>query len=343
MNQYDFDLLLQKYLDGTCTPEEEKQILDWSENMLLSSRISISSSDKDMIRKRIWKRLARISRPDSYLNSSWIQLSIAASVIIVIAYSATFMWPSLFSLKKTKEVSAAQSSPQTILPKGNIEVKNTSDKPYKVILEDGSEVTLKPQSSLSHPEHFTEKSRIVYLSGEAFFRVIKNPAKPFFVYTGELVTRVLGTSFNVKSFNSAQSIEVSVVTGRVSVYENSKKSAQTRNGIILNPNQKIRFDREAKVLVPELVEEPVVVHPPEKKSLFIFEETPLPQVTAMIQEVYGIEIVLETPALETCVFTGDINDLPLYSQLKLICKSINATYELRGTTLFMSGEGCRNQ
>ncbi|CAG5012042.1 hypothetical protein DYBT9275_05087 [Dyadobacter sp. CECT 9275] len=342
MNQYDFDLLLQKYLAGTCTPEEEKQILDWSENMLLSSQVSISASEKELIRKRLWKRLSKIGRPVSQLNTFWTRLAIAASVLLLFACGSVFLWPSIFPLNKTNQVATVFNGPQTIQPKGNIEVKNTSDTPNKIVLEDGTVVLLKPQSSLSHPKHFGDQSRVVYLSGEAFFNVTKNPSKPFFVYTGELVTRVLGTSFNVKSFNSAQSIEVSVVAGRVSVYENSKKTPQTRNGIILNPNQKIRFDRDVKIMVPELVEEPVLVNPPEKKSLFIFEETPLPQVISMLQEVYGIEIVLETPALETCFFTGDINDLPLYSQLKLICKSINASYELRGTTLFMSGEGCRN-
>ncbi|MCE7044555.1 FecR family protein [Dyadobacter sp. CY312] len=338
MNQYDFDLLLQKYLAGECTPEEEKQILDWSENMLQTSQVTISKSEKDQIRKRLWKRLSALTRPNSVFKSIWIRLSMAASVLIALAFGSTVLWPSSSS-RTIKELAITQ--PFT-LPQGNIEVKNTSDNPYRVVLEDGSQVTLQPQARLSYPEHFEEKSRIVHLSGEAFFDVTKNPLKPFFVHTGELVTRVLGTSFNVKSYNDAKSIEVSVVTGRVSVYENSKKTQQTRNGIILNPNQKIRFDSEVKMLVPELVEEPVVVHPPEKKALFVFEETPLPKVVSMIQDVYGIEIVLESAALENCVFTGDINELPLYSQLKLICKSINANYELRGTTLFMSGEGCRN-
>jgi transmembrane sensor len=341
MNQYDFDLLLQKYLEGRCTPEEEKQIVDWSENMLASSRISITNQEKEVIRRRIWKRLSPPGRLRSLWRKSYLRLAIAASILLLVACGFVLFWPSYTSPEAVKQF-IALSTTQKLLPKGNIEVKNTSGKPYKVLLEDGTEITLKPQSSLSHPEHFGKKSRIVYLNGEAFFNVHKDVSRPFFVYTEELTTRVLGTSFNVRSFSTSQSIEVSVVTGRVSVYENEKKSGQIRNGTILNPNQKIRFDREAKVLVPELVEEPVVVHPIEKKSLFIFEETPLPQVTAMIQEVYGIEIVLESPALETCVFTGDINDLQLYSQLKLICKSINATYELRGTTLFMSGEGCRN-
>lgn len=339
MNQYDFDLLLQKYLAGECSPEEEKQILDWSENMLQTSQVVISKSEKDQIRKRIWNRLSALIRPDSVFKNIWIRLSVAASVLIVLAFGYyTVLWPS-YSLRTAKELAITQPF---MLPQGNIELKNTSVNPYRVVLEDGSEVTLQPQASLSYPEHFEEKSRIVHLSGEAFFNVTKNPLKPFFVHTGELVTRVLGTSFNVKSYNQAKSIEVSVVTGRVSVYENSKKTQQTRNGIILNPNQKIRFDSEVKVLVPELVEEPLVVHAPEKKALFVFEEMPLPKVVSMIQDVYGIEIVLESAALENCVFTGDINDLPLYSQLKLICKSINANYELRGTTLFMSGEGCRN-
>lgn len=337
MNQYDFDLLLKKYIAGECTPEEKKQIQDWSENTLEETRIMMTPSEKNAIQRRIWKRLSGTSRPIFIFGTSWVKWGMAASVLIAMAYGATVLQKSS-TLKKTAELT---SGTQT-MPKGNIELKNTSDKPHKIVLEDGTVVTLKSQSSLSYPEHFDQKARIVHLSGEAFFNVTKNPARPFFVYTGQLVTRVLGTSFNVKSINSAKSVEVSVVTGRVSVYENSKKSGQTRNGIILNPNQKIRFDIEKKVLVPELVEEPIPVHPPEKKASFIFEETPLPEVISIIQQVYGIEIVLETPAMEHCVFTGDINDLPLYSQLRLICKSISANYELRGTTLFISGDGCRN-
>jgi len=342
MNQYDFDLLLKKYLAGECTPEEEKQILSWSDDMLKSSNAALSVSEKDLIRKRIWKRLSKLRKPASVLGISWLKLGIAASVLMILAYGLTFLAPASFSLKKNNNLSLASNYAADAHPKGNIEVKNTSDKPYKVVLEDGTEVVLKPESSLSYPEHFEKKSRVVYLSGEAFFNVTHHAARPFLVYTGELVTRVLGTSFHVKSDHATKSVEVSVVTGRVSVYENSKKTSQSRNGIILTPNQKIRFDSKVKVLVPELVEEPVIVHAPEGKALFIFEEAPLPDVIAMVQDVYGIEIVLESPEIAQCIFTGDINDLPLYAQLKLICKSINANYELRGTTFFISGEGCSN-
>lgn len=338
MNQYDFDLLLKKYLAGECTPSEQQLIQDWSENMLKTTQVAVSPLEKDRIRKRVWKRLRVMSRPARVINRLWFKVGIAASALILVIYGSATLLKSP-SLKKTTDQNTIS---QTVLTTGTIEVKNTSQSPHKVVLEDGSEVTLKPESSLYYPQHFSPKARIVVLSGEAFFNVTKNPSQPFLVYTGELVTRVLGTSFNVKSYNSAKSVEVSVVTGRVSVYEHTKKTAQRRNGIILNPNQKIRFESDVKALVPELVEEPVIVNAPEKKESFIFEETPLPKVTALIQKVYGIEIVLESPAMEHCVFTGDLNDLTLYSKLRMVCKSVNASYELRGTTLFMSGEGCLN-
>lgn len=340
MNQHDFDLLLQKYLAGECSSDEEKQIQAWSEEMLESSSVSMLPSEKKLIDKRLWGRLSILARPRYNFYFSSARFGIAASILLILVIGAMAMWPG-----STFEEKLAQIAPDAMDSTGlagEIQVRNTSDKPYKMLLDDGTEVVLKPQSSLSYPEHFDEKVRIVHLSGEAFFNVTKNPARPFMVYTGDLVTRVLGTSFNIKSYNANKSVEVSVVTGRVSVYEKSKRSSQGRNGIILTPNQKIRFDSDVKVLVPELVEEPVVVHPPQTKARFIFDETPLPKVASLIQETYGIEIVLESNALEDCVFTGDINDLPLYSQLKFICKSINANYELRGTTLFMSGKGCHN-
>ena len=336
MNQYDFDLLLQKYLAGECSPSEQQQILDWSENMLQTSRVAVSTFEKERIRKRIWKRLRSARRPAIY-HTHWFKAGLAACILGLLIYGwAAYLGSPV--LKKTSELATLDSGSS----QGTIQVKNTTDGPYKVILEDGSAVILKPESTIHYPKHFSEKARIVLLSGEAFFDVSKNPKRPFFVYTGELITRVLGTSFTVKSFNSAKSVEVSVVTGRVSVYENTKKTAEKRNGIILSPNQKIRFDSQVKTLVPELVEEPVMVYQPQKKESFIFEETPLAQVIARIQQVYGIEIVLESAAMEPCVFTGDLNELSLHSKLRMVCKSVNATYELRGTTLFINGDGCNN-
>ena len=73
---------------------------------------------------------------------------------------------------------------------------------------------------------------------------------------------------------------------------------------------------------------------------FSFLETPVKDTFSMLEKAYGIDIVIENDSVETCLFTGDLTDLSLFEQLDLICKSVNATYERRGTTLFVRGEGC---
>jgi transmembrane sensor len=108
----------------------------------------------------------------------------------------------------------------------------TDNKIQKILLSDGSIVWLKNNSSLTYPKNFrNEGDRIVTLQGEALFEVAKNPARPFIVYTGEIATKVLGTSFNVKA--SVDNVEVTVLTGRVSV-----TSTTDKNGVVVLPEQK---------------------------------------------------------------------------------------------------------
>src|SRR5690242_4791379 len=99
-----------------------------------------------------------------------------------------------------------------------IEQVNTSDKPISIMLADSSVVVLSVNSRISYPRSFDSAgTRDVYLSGEAFFKVVKNPNLPFRVYANELVTKVLGTSFYVRSFEKDSVIQVTVKTGKVSV------------------------------------------------------------------------------------------------------------------------------
>lgn len=336
MNQYEFNQLLEKYLAGECNPDEEKLIHDWQANLLISSTLQLDNQEKATVKRRLWQRIADTSfdkeplRP--FYKMYWFQWTAAAAVVIASGFGWLF-----FQQPGFQEENIVQT-PQT--PHG-IEVKNTATNPRKIHLEDGSVVILKANSNITYPEHFGKQSRSVFLKGEAFFNVKRDPNKPFVVHTGELVTEVLGTSFTVKSYEESQAIEVVVATGRVSVYENSTKKPLQRNGVILTPNQKITFDKTSRKLTPSLIERPVVIHVPSTPSLFVFEETPLPKVLKKLENAYGVQIIVENQTLNQCVFTADLNELPLHTQLDLICKSINATYEQRGTSLFINGEGCK--
>lgn len=336
MNQYEFNQLLEKYLAGECSPDEEKLVHEWQENALKTNVLLLSEPEQVSVKKRLWQRITEAvfeetaQRP--FYKTQWFQWAAAASVIIVLGCG----W-FLSQQPDFEEKSIAQTFQ---MPHG-IEVKNTATNPRQIHLEDGSVVILKANSSVTYPEHFGKQSRSVFLKGEAFFNVKRDPTKPFVVHAGELVTEVLGTSFTVKSYEDAQSIEVVVATGRVSVYENSAKSTQQRNGLILTPNQKITFDKASRKLTPSIIEKPVVIQPPTHPTLFIFEETPLPNVLKKLENAYGLQIIVENQMLNQCVFTADLNELPLRTQLDLICKSVNASFEQRGTSIFINGEGCK--
>lgn len=91
-----------------------------------------------------------------------------------------------------------------------------------------------------------------------------------------------------------------------------------------------------------IVKNPVAVKPAEAGVRFEFAEIPAMDVLALLEKTYGIDIVVEGDVLRNCLFTGDLNELPMFDQLDLICKAVNAEYERRGASLFISGEGCGN-
>ncbi|MBD0259492.1 MAG: FecR domain-containing protein, partial [Cytophagales bacterium] len=314
MNQFEFDKLLEKYLAGQTTPAEEDLVRQWSDQVLAASSTPLAPAEGETIRKRIWQRLRRGVLGSRRLPEwpRWAKLGVAASVGIALvgtlyAYKGAFLFGPLH--------------PERTPPPGAIRVHNTSGKPQRVTLKDGSTVVLAPRSSISYPEHFGDKTRTIFLQGEACFDVRKDPNKPFIVQAGELMTQVLGTRFTVKSYEEAETIEVVVAAGKVSVYGNREKSARHRDGVILTPNQKITFDKKSQKLTPGLVETPAVVPAPGRpaKHDFVFAEVPLSQVLATLKETYGIDILVENDAMNVCRFTADLNNLSLYTQLDLIC------------------------
>ncbi len=122
-------------------------------------------------------------------------------------------------------------------------------------LEDGTKVLLNSNSRIIYPEKFDSLERKVMLEGEAFFEVSEDNKRPFKVVTESIITTALGTSFNINSFTSSNKIEVSLVSGKVSIKSNS--SAKQAHTVILNPGEMAIFSKNESSL---------------KKSSFNFQE-----------------------------------------------------------------------
>ncbi|KAA0992201.1 FecR family protein [Dyadobacter aurulentus] len=225
-----------------------------------------------------------------------------------------------------------------------IEVKNLTRAVRLINLPDGSSVILKKGSMLSYPQEFEKNSREVYLTGEGFFEITRNPEKPFYVHANQITTKVLGTSFNVRAYPDQQQVLVSVTTGRVSVYkagsEESRTVKATRSlkGLVLSANQKALYAGNRIVLMsgqPELAQ-----IPPGEEMSFEYEEKPAGEIFADLEKTYGITIVYDPTVIGNCPVTASLTGEPLNEKLKLLCKAIHAGYEYVNGEIVVSGKGC---
>ncbi|MBC7890580.1 MAG: FecR domain-containing protein [Sphingobacteriaceae bacterium] len=226
-----------------------------------------------------------------------------------------------------------------------VEKVNSGEGPLTVTLPDGSSVILQKRSRLSYPRTFPAQKREVYLTGEAFFEVAKNPQQPFFVYANELTTKVLGTSFNVKAYPTDRDVVVRVRTGKVSVFAQSdpalteKATSRELTGIVLTPNQQVVFARDEVRLTKSLVTEPAVLKSA-PAARFVFNAAPVSEVFAALERAYGIDVVFDDESLAACQLTADLSDEPLFEKLTIICQSIEARYEVLDAQVVVSGKGC---
>jgi transmembrane sensor len=228
---------------------------------------------------------------------------------------------------------------------GLIEQTNNTNKPQLLTLSDGSSVLLYPQSKLSYPKSFGSKERKVYLSGEGFFEISKNPKWPFLVMANEVVTTVLGTSFRVKAYRDQSNIEVLVHTGKVNVSSQFAKNQQSAT-LDLLPNQGARFLRQELVFqkLPDLNKtastEPDTEHI--EQLSFEFTDASVAQILNTIEKAYLVEIDFPKELLSDCYLTTSLSDQPLPEKLKILCSSLSTDtrYEMNGNKITIVSNGC---
>ncbi len=214
---------------------------------------------------------------------------------------------------------------------------NASARPLLVNLPDQSTVILQPGGRLRYADPFTGGRREVFLAGEAFFEVTKNPHQPFLVYAGKLVTKVLGTSFHVAANPQDAHVTVRVKTGRVSIFTDTTAAP----ALVLAPNEQAVYrTADARVVQSEAGaegEEPPV---PVPDTDFSFRDTPVTAALARMEKAYSIPITYDAGALKGCNITASFTDEPFAVKLDLICRTIGVTYRIEADRAVITGKGC---
>ena len=229
-----------------------------------------------------------------------------------------------------------------------IENVNTSKNTISIPLPDGSTVKLAANSRISYESRFDSmQTRDVYLSGQAFFSVKKNPHHPFRVFANEIVAKVLGTSFMVRSFEKDTIIQVTVSTGKVSVYSQGQttvKESATPNklsGIIVTPNQQLVYEKSSQEFQKILLENPVMINAVSVNKSMAYEDAAIDKVFDDLGRDYGINIVYDNELLKKCTVTADLSNESFYRKLDLICRAMGAKYEVIDAQVVIQANGCQ--
>lgn len=186
-----------------------------------------------------------------------------------------------------------------------------------VQLPDGTKVWLNADSKLYYDETFESELREVRLEGEAFFDVKKDSSRPFVIRTNEIDIKVLGTRFNVKSYQDEDETETSLVTGsiEVSIKNNPDKK------IILRPNEKLvvkhslkkdstakkNYAEEALLLVKAMRQDAIYKSSPETlwmQNKLVFDGETLSEVCKKLERWYDVKIHIQDEELKSEIYTA---------------------------------------
>lgn len=351
--------ILFDYFDGKSTSIQKKMIEEWlkiKENQ--ENYYSYLDQWESENTQYVFDAQKSMDSVNEKLNSNFSKIENVTIVEktkpwrkYIIGFSSAALllllsWFGFNSPSKHIEVSYEKLVHDTKIESGDIyEKQNSGTAPVLITLPDESSLILEPGSKISYsPQSYNKTKREVILSGQAFFEVQKNSKKPFFVFANNIITKVLGTSFTIKT--DIYSSQVIVKTGRVAIILQSDKNKEQKiigqdlKGLVLNKNEQINVQQSTESLTkPKIVKQNELLQPIQKLT-FDFDETPAIEILELITNAYHVEIKYNAEKLSNCKLTARLSDEPLLEKIKLICLALDATFEVNDSVFIIKSNGC---
>jgi len=183
-----------------------------------------------------------------------------------------------------------------------------------IVLYDGTTINLDAGSELKYPKKFSEFSREVYLKGEGFFQVAKNPHKPFHIYVNNALIEVIGTKFNIRSWEEDKNeVTVTVTEGKVSLGLNDT-SLHKKVYLTKNMQSSLSYLGE--------ISKPIIVNPSDytkwMNNEIYFQNANLRQIITQLERWYDLKFDVAEELLNKNNLTVHINNTNLNDVLELI-------------------------
>lgn len=199
-----------------------------------------------------------------------------------------------------------------------IEIPRGSE--YNVTLPDNSKVIINSESKLSWPAKFSNNSRVVKLQGQAIFEVTKDKNRPFYVQCKNLKVKVLGTVFDVESYENDDKVSTTLLEGKVEVYTYGMQK------VSLKPNQQMTYDKiHRSINIVNVDASEVLVW---RNGLFKFRDMSLQDIMNKLSRWYDIEVYFESKDIRDYKY-GLI--LHKYEPVESVIKAIESHGEVKIT------------
>ncbi len=324
-------VLIAKYFEGQCTDYEVGLIEEWkvqsAENLKTFNRLKKIWDETGNLRPQsevqeteaAWQKIKTKINTAPKAAPKWKTLSYivpraAAAVIVFTAMILFYLVP---------------NSPNDVAVK-MIEISTPKGERRQLALADGSTVWLNAESTIKYPEKFDGDTREIYLEGEAYFDVAKNPAKPFKVHTDDFTTQVLGTSFNVLAYADQATITVSLDEGKVAL-------SYGENSVNLEPGTKGRFDKKSHSIDKSAISNK---HNLWHSNILDFDNITLAQAAQSLERWFGKKIVIENTTLKGCRITASFNNPTIDDALEIIASTLSLHVEEINGVYYLKGEIC---
>ncbi len=266
------------------------------------------------------------------------------AVVFIVAFLSAWMLRSIIWNKDLIEPKDRHNS--------IISVSNGSKSDIQ--LPDGSVVKLNSGSTLIYPSSFEANNRTVKLEGEGFFTIRKDSARPFYVNTSNISVKVLGTVFNVKSYADENTIETTLVSGAVEIYNDLKASRKPLNEkpvAVLKPNEratyikdvnKAKFGRsgqfaqgqkQANLIIDKLTDAGTYIA--WKDNILKFDNEKFDNIIRRLERWYGVKVDLKYPELNNERFSGQFDSETLEQALNAIAITEPFTFDIKRNTVFI--------
>ncbi len=335
MNQdQTIDDLLAKYFANETDTHEADIIGEWigasgdNKKVFEQSKVIFKSVPSLKNQKAVnvdaaWKKLGisknnitktvDIQEVEPIVKFNWLNNFLKIAAVLVVLFSLWFV-----------------AAKQFVIPQNDVISFKTGNASAEKILPDGTKISLNKNSSITYPATFEGDTREIKLDGEAFFNVHHNVAHPFIIHTQGTDIQVLGTSFNVRAYNTQ--VQVIVKTGRVRFSKNNKE-------VILEKGQKGELLANTATIIKSEVEEQKEITQGKKLS-FEFEKTSLGEVVEKLNQTFGKKISFSNEKIKNCKLTASFQDEELENIINVIAETFGLKVYTQKDLIILSGEGC---